>query len=59
MRFPRFLSDPDVTGGKPGSPTLNARGELVGLRFDRTWESVASNGVFDPALTRAIHVDAR
>jgi hypothetical protein len=54
-----FLSDLDVTGGNSGSPTLNARGELVGLLFDMTWESVASNWVFDPALTRAIHVDAR
>lgn len=54
-----FLSDLDVTGGNSGSPTLNARGELVGLLFDMTWESVASNWVFNPALTRAIHVDAR
>jgi hypothetical protein len=54
-----FLSDLDVTGGNSGSPTLNARGELVGLLFDMTWESVASNWVFNPTLTRAIHVDAR
>lgn len=54
-----FLSDLDVTGGNSGSPTLNARGELVGLLFDMTWESVASNWLFNPALTRAIHVDAR
>ena len=54
-----FLSDLDVTGGNSGSPTLNARGELVGLLFDMTWESVASNWIFNPALTRAIHVDAR
>jgi hypothetical protein len=54
-----YLADLDVTGGNSGSPTLNARGELVGLIFDMTWESVASNWVFDPALTRTIHVDSR
>ncbi len=54
-----FLADLDVTGGNSGSATLNSRGELVGLIFDMTWESVASNWVFNPALTRTIHVDQR
>lgn len=54
-----FLADLDVTGGNSGSPTLNARGELVGLLFDMTWESVAANWIFDPALTRSIQVDVR
>jgi hypothetical protein len=31
-----------------GSPTLNLKGELVGLLFDGTDESVASNFLFDP-----------
>ncbi|MEE4289108.1 MAG: S46 family peptidase, partial [Erythrobacter sp.] len=35
-----FLSDLDVTGGNSGSATLNARGELVGLLFDGTYESI-------------------
>ncbi|HET9047424.1 MAG TPA: S46 family peptidase [Chiayiivirga sp.] len=54
-----YLADLDVTGGNSGSPTLNAKGELVGLIFDGIWESVASNWVFNPALTRTIHVDSR
>lgn len=56
-RVVNFLADLDVTGGNSGSATLNARGELVGLVFDMTWESVASNWVFNPELTRSIHVD--
>ena len=54
-----FLSTVDTTGGNSGSPTLNAKGELVGLLFDGTYESVASDYVFDPVTTRSIHVDAR
>lgn len=54
-----FLSDLDSTGGNSGSPTLNARGELVGLLFDGTFESVNSDWDFDPRTTRTIHVDTR
>ncbi|WP_188310260.1 S46 family peptidase [Arenimonas fontis] len=54
-----FLSDLDITGGNSGSPVLNGRGELVGLAFDGNWESVSSNWVFDPAMTRMIAVDHR
>ena len=54
-----FLSTVDTTGGNSGSPTLNAKGELVGLLFDGTYESVASDYLFEPVKTRSIHVDSR
>jgi hypothetical protein len=54
-----FLSTVDTTGGNSGSPTLNGKGELVGLLFDGTYESVASNYLFDPITTRSIHADSR
>jgi hypothetical protein len=54
-----FLSDLDITGGNSGSPVLDARGQLVGLAFDGNWESVASNWVYDPVMTRMISVDQR
>jgi hypothetical protein len=54
-----FLSTVDTTGGNSGSPTLNAKGELVGLLFDGTYESVSSDYLFDPIKTRSIHVDSR
>ncbi|TNJ33436.1 S46 family peptidase [Arenimonas terrae] len=54
-----FLSDLDITGGNSGSPVLNGKGELVGLAFDGNWESVSSNWVFDPVMTRMIAVDHR
>src|SRR5690606_36672813 len=54
-----FTADLDITGGNSGSPVLDSRGELVALVFDMNWESVASNWVFNPELTRVIAVDER
>ena len=54
-----FLSDLDITGGNSGSPTLNDKGELVGLAFDGTTEGLASDVVFNGATTRVIHADVR
>lgn len=54
-----FLSTCDTTGGNSGSPTLNAQGELVGLLFDGNYESIDADFLFNPAMTRSIHVDTR
>lgn len=54
-----FLSTVDTTGGNSGSPTLNARGELVGLLFDGTYDSINSDWDFNTEKTRSIHVDMR
>jgi hypothetical protein len=53
-----FLSDVQITNGNSGSATLNAKGELVGLAFDGTYESVASDWLYTDE-TRSIHVDLR
>src|SRR5690606_36678219 len=49
-----FFADLDITGGNSASPMLDAHGTLVGLACDGNWESVASNWVFDPVMTRMI-----
>ena len=54
-----FLSSADTTGGNSGSAVMNRRGELVGLNFDSTYESITKDWYFDSAMTRAIHVDIR
>lgn len=54
-----FLADLAITGGNSGSPTLNARGELVGLAFDGNYEAMASDWLFMPDISRSIHVDLR
>src|SRR5450830_1779624 len=54
-----FLSTVDTTGGNSGSATLNAKGELCGLLFDGTFDTVASDYLYDTEKTRSIHVDSR
>lgn len=54
-----FLSTVDTTGGNSGSPTMDADGNLVGLLFDGTYESIVADWVFLPEVTRSIHVDIR
>jgi len=54
-----FLGTLDITGGNSGSPTLNAKAELIGLVFDGVYESVIGDWDYDPKLNRSIHVDAR
>ena len=52
-----FLADADTTGGNSGSPTVNGRGELVGVNFDRVWENVANDFGYNPIVGRNINVD--
>ena len=54
-----FLASNHTTGGNSGSPVLNAKGELVGLNFDRNWQGTMSDIVYDPAVCRNIIVDIR
>jgi len=54
-----FLSTVDTTGGNSGSPTLNAKGEFVGLLFDGTYDTIASDFLYDTVNTRSIHADVR
>jgi hypothetical protein len=54
-----FTSSLHTTGGNSGSPVLNGRGELIGLNFDRSWESTMSDIQFDPEKCRNICVDVR
>jgi len=54
-----FLATNHTTGGNSGSPVLNAKGQLIGVNFDRSWESTMSDIMFDPEQCRNITLDIR
>lgn len=54
-----FIGSNHTTGGNSGSPVLNEYGRLVGLNFDRTWESTMSDIMFDPERCRNVACDVR
>ncbi len=54
-----FLSTCDIIGGNSGSPTVDREGRVVGLVFDGNIHSLGGDFVYDGALNRAVHVDAR
>jgi hypothetical protein len=54
-----FIATNHTTGGNSGSPALDAKGNLIGLNFDRVWEGTMSDIYYDPAICRNIMVDIR
>ena len=54
-----FCATTHTTGGNSGSPVMNARGELIGLNFDRNWEGVGGDIEYLPNYQRSIILDIR
>ena len=54
-----FSGSNHTTGGNSGSPVIDADGYLIGINFDRSWESTMSDYMFDPNRCRNIAVDIR
>ena len=54
-----FIATNHTTGGNSGSPVLDADGNLVGLNFDRCWESTMSDLFYDISQCRNIALDIR
>ncbi len=54
-----FIATNHTSGGNSGSPVINARGELMGINFDRVWEGTMSDIEFDPEFCRNISLDIR
>jgi hypothetical protein len=54
-----LLYNLDTTGGNSGSPLLNARGEIVGVNFDRAYEATINDYAWSQDYSRSIAVDIR
>lgn len=54
-----FIGTNHTTGGNSGSPAIDAKGNLIGLNFDRVWEGTMSDIYYSPEICRNIMVDAR
>lgn len=54
-----FTASNHTTGGNSGSPVIDAEGRLMGINFDRSWESTMSDFMFDASRCRNIAVDIR
>ncbi|NQU79968.1 MAG: S46 family peptidase [Bacteroidetes bacterium] len=58
-KIPSFLATNHSTGGNSGSPVIDAEGNLIGINFDRAWEGVMSDLMFNPEQCRNISIDIR
>ncbi len=54
-----FIGTNHTTGGNSGSPAIDAKGNLIGLNFDRVWEGTMSDIYYSPSICRNMMVDLR
>ncbi len=53
-----FSGTLDIIGGNSGSPTLNAKGEVIGAVFDGNIHELGGDYAYDPTLNRSVSVSA-
>jgi hypothetical protein len=54
-----FVSTCDTSTGSSGSPTVNRKGELVGMVFDANLEALPSTYMYTDEVARAVHVSTQ
>ena len=51
-----FVTTTDTHGGNSGSPTINAKGEVIGILFDGNIEGLPNRFVYRDLRERSVHV---
>jgi hypothetical protein len=54
-----FVSTADIIGGNSGSPTIDEKGDVVGIIFDGNIQSLPWNFAYSGVQGRAVSVDSR
>jgi hypothetical protein len=54
-----FLYNLDTTGGNSGSPVLDAKGQLIGINFDRAFTATINDYAWNDKYSRSIGCDIR
>ena len=51
-----FVATDDIHGGNSGSPTIDTKGEVIGIVFDGNLESLPNRYLYDAERARSVHV---
>ncbi len=53
-----FVTTCDIIGGNSGSPTVNTKGEIIGIVFDSNYEAMPNRFAYGDTVGRSVHVSA-
>src|ERR1700719_4493223 len=53
-----FVTTADTHSGNSGSPTVNEKGELIGILFDGNWEGLENRYLYTEERARSVHVSS-